>query len=141
MDAYLEMQQRVAGASDVASSTVDGDPRTLEMKQTVKKWTELDSALRRLNVQIQDIKLEKKSLEGKIIEYMRVNDIEGLNTKYCLIKCKTVKSKTKTPNNVIEEKLKAAIPDETTRQVVKDLLKSRAGGPVVEKVQLKRMAY
>lgn len=76
-----------------------------EFKSDVKQWIEIDTTVKRLQVAIKERKKLQTELNMKILNFMIANNIEDLNTKSGLIKCKTSVVKVPMGTKVIKEKL------------------------------------
>lgn len=52
-----------------------------KIKQTVRRWIEIDEILRAIQEQQKSLRLEKTMLQEELVEFMQKNDIQNLNTK------------------------------------------------------------
>lgn len=112
---------------------------TEEFVEVVKNWVKIDDEIRKRNVEIKDLKNEKKEFEGFILEYMGQINENVINISDG--KLRLNKSKTKGP--LKQDSIQKALFDITKDsnkavQMTKYILDSR---PVTERVNLKRTKF
>lgn len=76
-----------------------------EFKENVKKWTLADNQIKRLNAASKQLKVKKKDLNEKILEFMVKFNIEDLNTKEGIIRYKKTFIKEPLTQKMIQSKL------------------------------------
>ena len=86
-------------------TTVITQEKLQEFKNDVKEWIEIDTTVKRLQVAIKERKKIQTNLNSKILTFMIQNNIEDLNTKSGVIKCKSSMVKVPMGTKVIKEKL------------------------------------
>lgn len=147
MDSYLDMQRTLTSNQSndqfdqVSVSNASTAGPSKDMKVMVRKWSELDSEMRRATNRMKTLKLEKAELEEKIIDFMNQNDLEGLNTKDALIQYKKRTTKVRVPKKVIHNEIDKLIVDTDTRSKIKQLLDNPPTEVGAEKVVLKRLVF
>jgi hypothetical protein len=86
--------------------TIGLTPEALQdFKNDVKQWIEQDTIIKRLQIAIKERKKLQTDLNLKILKFMIQYNIEDLNTKNGLIKCKTSQVKVPMGTKVVKEKL------------------------------------
>lgn len=110
-----------------------------EFKADVKQWIEIDTTVKRLQVAIKERKKLQMELNARILNFMIANNIEDLNTKSGLIKCKTSVVKVPMGAKVIKEKLEKTF--ENNQKVIDKINEVYDNRETVEKHSLKKMKF
>lgn len=125
------LAQHGEGGSSSGSEDLNNE-RIKELKVMVTKWSELDEQARKTARLARSYTEMKKDYESKILEFMKENDIEQLNTRGLMIQCVTKPRKKK----VSMDQLLGAIPDADIRRRVEALAAGSTSRTSLRKVSL-----
>mgnify|MGYP001258680633 FL=1 len=108
-----------------------------EFKKNVQNWMTFDNQMKRLAAASKQLKIKKKELNEKILDFMARYNIEDLNTKEGIIRYKKTFVKEPLTQKLIKEKLKDIFKDnETDLEKVNEIFNNRGK---VEKTSLRRL--
>jgi hypothetical protein len=108
-----------------------------EFKSQVHMWMELDTVIKRLQMAIKDKKKAQGKLTESIIEFMKQNNIEDINTKAGVVRYKKSVVKAGISQKDIKQRLSEYFAnDNKALDAVNRVFEDRAK---VEKVTLKRL--
>ena len=107
-----------------------------EFIQNVKKWLEVDDALKSIRGQTKALNNEKKEREANILEYLTTIDESVIDVHDGKLKRNVTKSQAPLKKETIQQALTEITGDVSKATAMTDhIIKSR---PIVEKVKLKR---
>lgn len=107
-----------------------------EFIQNVKKWLEVDDALKSIRGQTKALNNEKKEREANILEYLTTIDESVIDVHDGKLKKNVTKSQAPLKKETIQQALTEITGDVSKATAMTDhIIKSR---PIVEKVKLKR---
>jgi hypothetical protein len=124
---------------DQENQAVDGIDELLleEFKNQVKVWWELDTNIKRLQNALREYKKKQSVMSGKILEFMQRYNIEDLNTKYGVLRCKQTYVKAPLSQKTVKEKLfEHFSSDPRAVELLKQIFEER---DKKEKVSLRRL--
>lgn len=108
-----------------------------EFKKNVQNWMTFDNQMKRLAAASKQLKIKKKELNEKILDFMARYNIEDLNTKEGIIRYKKTFVKEPLTQKLIKEKLQDIFKDnETDLEKVNEIFNNRGK---VEKTSLRRL--
>ena len=108
-----------------------------EFKKNVQNWMTFDNQMKRLAAASKVLKVKKKELNEKILDFMVRYNIEDLNTKEGIIRYKKTFVKEPLTQKLIKEKLQDIFKDnETDLEKVNEIFNNRGK---VEKTSLRRL--
>lgn len=138
MEEYLQAQMNSLAIVPAVAEDPDIDERVLqELKQMVKKWTEVDGNIKKISRLLQGWRHMKSSYEAKITKFMQDNELEGLNTKDGLIQCCVTQRKKRMTRATLRERLEDNIVEPELRRKIIRLVCSGADEPGEAKVSLR----
>jgi hypothetical protein len=107
-----------------------------EFIQNVKKWLEVDDALKSIRGQTKALNNEKKERESNILEYLTTIDESVIDVHDGKLKKNVTKSQAPLKKETIQQALTEITGDVSKATAMTDhIIKSR---PIVEKIKLKR---
>ena len=107
-----------------------------EFIQNVKKWLEVDDALKSIRGQTKALNNEKKEREANILEYLTTIDESVIDVHDGKLKKNVTKSQAPLKKETIQQALTEITGDVSKATAMTDhIIKSR---PIVEKIKLKR---
>jgi hypothetical protein len=107
-----------------------------EFIQNVKKWLEVDDALKSIRGQTKALNNEKKEREANILEYLTTIDESVIDVHDGKLKKNVTKSQAPLKKETIQQALTEITGDVSKATAMTEhIIKSR---PIVEKVKLKR---
>tara|TARA_Y100001970_G_scaffold292480_1_gene433939 strand:- start:8915 stop:9397 length:483 start_codon:yes stop_codon:yes gene_type:complete len=108
-----------------------------EFKKNVQNWMTFDNQMKRLAAASKVLKVKKKELNEKILDFMVRYNIEDLNTKEGIIRYKKTFVKEPLTQKLIKQKLQDIFKDnETDLEKVNEIFNNRGK---VEKTSLRRL--
>ncbi len=143
MEEYLQQQMNslalvpTVPESDIGSEEIS-ERALQELKRMVKKWTEIDSNIKKITRLLQGWKNLKQDYEEKITKFMQDNDLEGLNTSQGLIQCRVTHRKKRVTKVSMRESIENNIADPELRKKMVKLLCEGSNERGEAKVGLKR---
>jgi hypothetical protein len=128
----------VDNASD-AGYQQDGIDEALleEFKNQVKAWCEIDTSIKRLQIAVRERKRAQEVLTNTILQFMQDNNIEDLNTKEGILRCKASYVKAPLSQKTIKTRLIEQLgSDAKALDTINKVFEDREK---VEKVSLRRL--
>jgi hypothetical protein len=108
-----------------------------EFKKNVQNWMLFDNQMKRLAAASKQLKLKKKEMNEKILDFMVRYNIEDLNTKEGVIRYKKTYVKEPLTQKIIKDKLNEIFKDNNTNlEKVNEIFLNRGK---VEKTSLRRL--
>lgn len=95
------------------------------LKQDIQKYIEIDDELRTFNVSLKNLKIQKKSIEDKILDYMKDNKIDQINLGKGKLKLVKTKSFASIKKDYILDKLSENLPVSEAESLTDKIINSR----------------
>jgi hypothetical protein len=137
-DAVQSLVNQIVERPDESTLVSHLDAQVLEeFKAQVKVWWELDTAIKRLHQAMRERKKMQIKLSAHILEFMKVHNIEDLNTKEGVLRYKSTYVKAPISQKHLKEKLSNEFAENNTAlDIIKKTFDEREK---VEKVSLRRV--
>tara|TARA_B100000401_G_C52705068_1_gene671021 strand:+ start:193 stop:675 length:483 start_codon:yes stop_codon:yes gene_type:complete len=108
-----------------------------EFKKNVQSWMLIDNQMKRLAAASKQLKVKKKDMNEKILDFMARYNIEDLNTKEGIIRYKKTYVKEPLTQKLIKEKLNELFKDsDSNLEKINEIFNNRGK---VEKTSLRRL--
>lgn len=108
-----------------------------EFKKNVQSWMLIDNQMKRLAAASKQLKVKKKDMNEKILDFMARYNIEDLNTKEGIIRYKKTYVKEPLTQKLIKEKLNEIFKDsDSNLEKINEIFNNRGK---VEKTSLRRL--
>jgi hypothetical protein len=108
-----------------------------EFKNQVKAWCEIDTSIKRLQIAVRERKRAQEVLTNTILQFMQDNNIEDLNTKEGILRCKASYVKAPLSQKTIKTRLIEQLgSDAKALDTINKVFEDREK---VEKVSLRRL--
>ncbi len=108
-----------------------------EFKKNVQSWILIDNQMKRLAAASKQLKVKKKDMNEKILDFMARYNIEDLNTKEGIIRYKKTYVKEPLTQKLIKEKLNELFKDsDSNLEKINEIFNNRGK---VEKTSLRRL--
>lgn len=142
LESYLKQQQPIANSNNRELVKIDNfdDINMEQFKELVKKWIEIDNAIKKASEIIKERKIVRDKLSQIISNFMFKYNIEDLNTKDGVkIRCKVSNIKKPINKTFIKDKISEIFSEDEKKreEVIKKIYEEERG--VIQKVGLRRL--